>query len=40
MARGAFNIGNTTKETENVDEINPVPVEETESVEKTGKKNK
>ena len=35
MARGAINIGNTTGETVNVDEINPVPVEETEQAENT-----
>ena len=33
----AFDIGNTTEETVNVNEINPVPVEETEPVEHTEK---
>ena len=37
MARAAINIGNTTEETVNVDEINPVPVEETEPAENTEK---
>ena len=32
-ARAAINIGNTTKETGNVNEINPVLVEETEPAE-------
>jgi hypothetical protein len=34
-ARAAIDIGNTTKETVNVNETNPVPVEETESAENT-----
>ena len=33
MARAAINNGNTTEETVNVDEINPMPVEETEPAE-------
>ena len=33
----AINIGNRTKETENVNETNPVPVEETDSAEMTEK---
>ena len=37
MARAAINIGNTTEETVKVDEINPVPVEETEPAENTEK---
>ena len=37
MARVAINIGNTTKETVDVNEINPVPVEETEPAENTEK---
>ena len=37
MARAAINIGNTTEETVNVDEINPVPVEETEPAENAEK---
>ena len=37
MARGAIDIGNTTEETVNVNEIDPVPVEETEPVENTEK---
>ena len=37
MARAAINISNTTEETVNVDEINPVPVEETEPAENTEK---
>jgi len=32
-ARAAIDIGNTTEETVNVNETNPVPVEETEPVE-------
>ena len=38
MARAAINIGNKTKETVNVDEINPVPVEEIEHAENTERK--
>ena len=38
MARAAINNGNTTEETVNVNEINPVPVEETEPAENTEKK--
>ena len=34
-ARAAIDIGNTTEETVNVNEINPVPVEETETAENT-----
>ena len=37
MTRAAINIFNTTEETVNVDEINPVPVEETEPAENTEK---
>ena len=37
MARAAINICNTTEETVNVNEINPVPVEETEPAENTEK---
>ena len=37
MARAAINIGNTTEETVDVDEINPLPVEETEPAENTEK---
>ena len=37
MARAVINIGNTTEETVQVDEINPVPVEETEPAENTEK---
>ena len=37
IARAAINIGNTTEETVKVDEINPVPVEETEPAENTEK---
>ena len=37
MARVAINIGNTTKETVDVNEINPVPVEETEPAGNTEK---
>ena len=37
MARAAINIVNTTEETVNVDEINPVPVEETEPAKNTEK---
>ena len=37
MARAANYIGNTTEETVNFDEINPVPVEETEPDENTEK---
>ena len=37
MARAAINIGNTTEETVKVYEINPVPVEETETAENTEK---
>ena len=37
MAIAAINIGNTTDETVNVDENNPVPVEETEPAENTEK---
>ena len=35
MARAAIKIGNTTEETVKIDEINPVPVEETEPAEYT-----
>ena len=38
MVRAAFNIGNTTDDIVSVDEINPVPVEDAEHVEKTNKK--
>ena len=37
MARAAINIGNTTEETVKVNEINPVPVKETEPAENTEK---
>ena len=37
MAKAAINISNTTEETVNVDEIHPVPVEETEPAENTEK---
>ena len=37
MARTAIIIGNTTEETVDVDEINPVPVEKTEPAENTEK---
>ena len=37
-ARTAINIGNTTEETVNVNETNPVPVEETETAENRGEK--
>ena len=37
MARAAFNLGNTTDDIVSVNEINPVPVEEAEYVEKTNK---
>ena len=37
MAKAAINIGNTTEETVNGDETNPVPVEETEPAENTKK---
>ncbi len=37
MARSAFDIGNTTEETINVNETNAVPVEETEPAENTEK---
>ena len=37
MARAAINIVNTTEETVNVDEINPMPVEETKPAENTEK---
>ena len=37
MARAAINIGNTTEETVDVDENNPLPVEETEPAENTEK---
>ena len=37
MARAATEIGNTTEETVNVNETNPVPVEETEPAENTEK---
>ena len=37
MVRAAHNIGNTTEETVYVNEINPVPVEETEPAENTEK---
>ena len=36
-ARTAIDIGNTTEETINVNETNPVPVEETEHAENTEK---
>ena len=36
-ARAAIDIGNTAKETVNVNENNPVPVEETEPAENTEK---
>ena len=36
-ARTAIDIGNTTEETVNVNETNPVPVEETEPAENTEK---
>ena len=39
MARAAFNIGNTTEDTVNADEIYLVPVEEVEHVENTEKKS-
>ena len=39
MARATINIGNTTEETVKVDEINPLPVEETEPAENTEKVN-
>ena len=39
MAGAAINIGNTTEETVKVDEINPMPVEETEHAENTEKVN-
>ena len=35
--RAAIDIGNTTEETVNANEINPVPVEETETAENTEK---
>ena len=38
MARAAIDIGNTTEETVNVNETNPVPVEETEPAENTENK--
>ena len=38
IARAAFNIGNTTEDTVNVDEINLVPGEEAERVENTEEK--
>ena len=38
MARAAIGMGNTTEETVNVNETNPVPVEETEPSENTEKK--
>ena len=38
-ARTAFDIGNTTEESVYVNEINPVPVEETEPAENTEKKS-
>ena len=37
MARDAINAGNTIKETVNVGEVNPVPVEESEPAENTEK---
>ena len=37
MARAAIYIGNTTEETVNVNETNPVPVEESEPAEKNEK---
>ena len=40
MARVAINIDNTTEETVNVDENNPVPVEETEHAENTKEEKK
>jgi hypothetical protein len=39
MARAAIDIGNTTEETVNVNETNPVPVEEIEPAENAGKIN-
>ena len=36
-ARAAIDIGNTTEETVNVNETNPVPVKETEPAENTEK---
>ena len=38
MARAAINIGNTKEETVKIDEINCVPVVETEPAENTEKK--
>ena len=35
MARAAIDIGNTTEETVNVNETNPLPVKETEPAENT-----
>jgi hypothetical protein len=35
MARAAIDIGNTTEETVNVNETNPLPVEETEPAQNT-----
>ena len=40
MARATFNIGNTTEDTVNVDEINIVPVDENEHVENTEEEKK
>ena len=37
MVRAAIDIGNTTKETVNVNDTNPVPVKETEPAENTEK---
>ena len=37
IARAAIDIGNTTEETVNVHETNPVPVEKTEPAENTEK---
>ena len=37
IARAAIDMGNTTEETVNVNETNPVPVEETEHTENTEK---
>ena len=38
MVSAAVNIGNTTEERVKADEINPVPVEETEPAENTKKR--
>ena len=39
MARAAIDISNTTEEAVNVNEINPMPVEETEPAKSTEKKS-